>query len=328
MLFSLIVFAVFAALVIAAALCDVVPAVRTWLRRIGIGTLAPEEAREKMRSAASRQLRRMPAVPVADETRFTLPERLRGTYKSRKVQSWQRAALLLGAAQSGERAAVRACADDLLTADGNWKTPVTRVDEALLAYALLIIREGQYQKAREFLVAHQKVQMAPGQRTELLVYYATCCFRLGNLDKGIGVLGQQFRKGETGLLYQTLGYLYVEKYDMDHRPDFAAMAAEAAGAEEAPQADENAAEETSAEESTAEETPAAETDAAEEKAPKLSPEEEWNAGIDKAEKFRIPCVWTTSENSCTGSAGTGRERRNILTRRSPSRTPRLTPCIS
>jgi tetratricopeptide (TPR) repeat protein len=63
------------------------------------------------------------------------------------------------------------------------------------------------------------------------------------------------------------------------------MAAEAAGAEEAPQADENAAEETSAEESTAEETPAAETDAAEEKAPKLSPEEEWNAGIDKAEKF-------------------------------------------
>lgn len=155
----------------------------------------------------------------------------------------------------------------------------------LLAYALLIIREGQYQKAREFLVAHQKVQMAPGQRTELLVYYATCCFRLGNLDKGISVLEQQFRKGETGLLYQTLGYLYVEKYDMDHRPDFAAMAAEAAGAEEAPQADENAAEETSAEENTAEETPAAETDAAEEKAPKLSPEEEWNAGIDKAEKF-------------------------------------------
>lgn len=155
----------------------------------------------------------------------------------------------------------------------------------LLAYALLIIREGQYQKAREFLVAHQKVQMAPGQRTELLVYYATCCFRLGNLDKGISVLEQQFRKGETGLLYQTLGYLYVEKYDMDHRPDFAAMAAEAADAEEAPQADENAAEETSAEKSTAEETPAAETDAAEEKAPKLSPEEEWNAGIDKAEKF-------------------------------------------
>ena len=136
----------------------------------------------------------------------------------------------------------------------------------LLAYALLIIREGQYQKAREFLVAHQKVQMAPGQRTELLVYYATCCFRLGNLDKGISVLEQQFRKGETGLLYQTLGYLYVEKYDMDHRPDFAAMAAEAAGAEEAPQADENAvtadgengaaAEENNPEENAAEETSA------------------------------------------------------------------------
>ena len=43
--------------------------------------------------------------------------------------------------------------------------------------------------------------------------YAACCFRLGNLDKGIHTLEQQFRKTETGLIYQTLGYLYVEKYD-------------------------------------------------------------------------------------------------------------------
>ena len=75
----LILLAAFAALVIAAALCDVVPAARTWLLRIGIGRLAPQQAREKMCAAASRQLRRMPAVPVGDGTRFTLPERLRGT---------------------------------------------------------------------------------------------------------------------------------------------------------------------------------------------------------------------------------------------------------
>ena len=178
----------------------------------------------------------------------------------------------------------------------------------LLAYALLIIRDGQYQKAREFLVAHQKVPMSPGQRTELLVYYATCCFRLGNLDKGINVLEQQFRKGETGLLYQTLGYLYVEKYDMDHRPDFAAMEAEAAEEvsrtagdaeqtgnesgetpEEESAAEENPAEtapasENDAEENTSEGTPDAEN-TQEEEAPKLSPEEEWNAGIEKAEAF-------------------------------------------
>ena len=40
----------------------------------------------------------------------------------------------------------------------------------VLPYALLIIRKGEYQKAKEFLVAHQKAPgMTPSQRTELLV---------------------------------------------------------------------------------------------------------------------------------------------------------------
>ena len=109
---ALILLAAFAAFVTAAALCDVVPAARTWLCRIGIGSLPPQAARNKMRAAAVRQLRKTPAVPIGDGTRFTLPERLRGTYKSRKVQSWQRAALLLGVAESGDAASVRACAQD------------------------------------------------------------------------------------------------------------------------------------------------------------------------------------------------------------------------
>ena len=146
----------------------------------------------------------------------------------------------------------------------------------LLAYALMIIREGKYQKAKEFLVKHQRVQMQPGQRVELLGYYATCCFRLGNVDKGIDVLEQQFRKTETGLLYQTLGYLYTDKYDLEHRPDFAAMKAEAAQAAD------------SGEQAPGGETPAeGETQEIpeEEEVPALSPEEAWNAGADKAEEF-------------------------------------------
>ena len=66
-----------------------------------------------------------------------------------------------------------------------------------LAYALLIIRKGEYQKAKDFLVKHQKAPgMTPDQRVTLLVDYATCCFRLGDLDKGISTLEQQYRKGE------------------------------------------------------------------------------------------------------------------------------------
>ena len=185
--------------------------------------------------------------------------------------------------------------------NGNYQEAIKLYEEAiaegmndprfLMPYALLIIRDGQYQKAREFLVAHQKVPMSPGQRTEMLVYYATCCFRLGNTDKGISTLEQQFRKTETGLLYQTLGYLYVDKYDRDHRTDFEAMKAEAAPAEE------------TAEEAT--EAPAEETAEAEggEAAP-LSPEEEWNAGIEKAEAFIRQSVEYDEEDSiCLDNLG-------------------------
>ena len=129
-----------------------------------------------------------------------------------------------------------------------------------LAYALMIIRDGEYQKAKEFLVKHQKAPgMTPSQRVTLLVDYAACCFRLGDVDKGINTLEQQFQKGETGLLYQTLGYLYVEKYDAANRPDFDQVTETAADSEEA------------GEEAKAEEA--------------VSPRETWEAGQKKAEEF-------------------------------------------
>ena len=137
------------------------------------------------------------------------------------------------------------------------------------AYALLMTRMGEYQKAKEFLVKHQKTPgMSQDQRVTMLVNYAACCFRLGNIDKGIDTLEQQFRKTETGLLYQTLGYLYIEKYDAANKPVF----------DETPvteQASEEAAEETKAE--------GEENETAEEKA--LSPQEAWDAGVKKAEDF-------------------------------------------
>ena len=138
-----------------------------------------------------------------------------------------------------------------------------------LAYAMLIIRAGEYQKAKDFLVKHQKAPgMSQEQRTTLLVDYAACCFRLGDVDKGINTLEQQFRKTETGLLYQTLGYLYVEKYDAANRP-----AADAAAA--APEAPEGP------------ETEGAEAEGTEKP---LSPLEAWEAGVEKAEAFLLKSI--------------------------------------
>ena len=153
-----------------------------------------------------------------------------------------------------------------------------------LAYALLILRDGQYQKAKDFLVAHQKAPgMSQDQRTTLLVDYAVCCFKLGDLDKGIRTLEEQFRKVQTGILYQTLGYLYVEKYDLANRPDFAAMAAEKASLTE------ETAEPPEGTESAAGETPAGDGENAAKAGaagePELSPEEAWEQGKEKAAGF-------------------------------------------
>ena len=182
----------------------------------------------------------------------------------------------------------------------------------LLAYALMIIRDGKYQKAKEFLVANQKVPMTPGQRVELLVYYATCCFRLGNVDKGIDVLEQQFRKTETGLLYQTLGYLYVAKYDLNNRPDFTAQATCRKHRRRKP---------------------------ARKKRRRLSSPRRRRgtralkkpsslSAIRWSMTMRILSAWTTWANSCTGSAGIKRPRRNGSTRRSGLRKTRSIRCIS
>lgn len=131
-----------------------------------------------------------------------------------------------------------------------------------LAYALMITRKGEYQKAKEFLVKHQKAPgMTQDQRVTLLVDYAACCFRLGDIDKAINTLEQQFRKTETGLLYQTLGYLYVEKYDAANKHVFDEPAGEP------------------------EETPAEIPEGAGAEEKPISPREAWEAGVQKAENF-------------------------------------------
>ena len=149
-----------------------------------------------------------------------------------------------------------------------------------LAYALILIRKGEYRKAKEFLVKHQKAPgMTQDQRVTMLVDYAACCFRLGDIDKGISTLEQQFRKTETGLLYQTLGYLYVEKYDAAHKPDFDAIEEAAPGQEEAPADTENS-------EPAAQDEASAGTEGGGETGEKpLSPREAWEAGVEKAEGF-------------------------------------------
>ena len=85
--------------------------------------------------------------------------------------------------------------------------------KTILPYSVLLLRSGQYQKARELLVSVQKYPMADDQKRQLFVNYAVAVYKLGDLPKE--VLEVQDKKAESGLVYETLGYLLVEAGDFD-----------------------------------------------------------------------------------------------------------------
>lgn len=142
----------------------------------------------------------------------------------------------------------------------------------MLGYAILLIREGSYDKAMPLLIKAQKCpDLTTDQKSQLFVDYAACLMKKGELDKAIHLLEKQHNRAPIGLTYQTLGYMYVEKYS-GAKPVAEAAPEKAAEALEMPEAPET---EASAEE------------AAEQ--PKVKTQEdidrEWQEGIDKMFAF-------------------------------------------
>lgn len=142
----------------------------------------------------------------------------------------------------------------------------------MLGYAILLIREGSYDKAMPLLIKAQKCpDLTPDQKSQLFVDYAACLMKKGELDKAIHLLEKQHNRAPIGLTYQTLGYMYVEKYS-GAKPVAEAAPEKAAEELEMPEAPET---EASAEE------------AAEQ--PKVKTQEdidrEWQEGIDKMFAF-------------------------------------------
>lgn len=89
----------------------------------------------------------------------------------------------------------------------------------MLGYAIMLIREGSYEKAMTLLAKAEKApDLTPDRKSQLFVDYAACCAKTGQLDKGVRLLERQHAKVPTGLTYQTLGYLYVEQLDPAHKP--------------------------------------------------------------------------------------------------------------
>lgn len=106
-------------------------------------------------------------------------------------------------------------------AEGAMKLYKEAIDEglkdlhAILPYSVLLIRAGKYQEARELLVKAQKYPMDDNCRRQLFVNYASCVYKMGEIQKGIDLLERQHAKQPSGIVYETLGYLYVEAQDTE-----------------------------------------------------------------------------------------------------------------
>ena len=61
----------------------------------------------------------------------------------------------------------------------------------ILTYVVLLIRAGRYQEARDLLVKIQRYPMADNLRCQLYVDYASCVYKMGELQKGIELLEAQ-----------------------------------------------------------------------------------------------------------------------------------------
>ena len=85
----------------------------------------------------------------------------------------------------------------------------------LLPYTVLLLREGgeeNYLKVKEIL---KKAEKAPdvndGHRQQIFTNYAVAQYKLGKLPEAVHLLEVAHNKSHCGMIYETLGYLYIEK---------------------------------------------------------------------------------------------------------------------
>ncbi|MBQ4162989.1 MAG: glycoside hydrolase family 88 protein [Parabacteroides sp.] len=116
-----------------------------WQQRIHIGRWSNrKEWQQAVERKAKDWLRHTPTVKITDQSRLILWDILRGNYRSKQIQSWQDAGLLLGLEKEDARNYVKAHPQ-------LFKETSLEVDQTLLAYALikhqvLTTEQGEYIK--------------------------------------------------------------------------------------------------------------------------------------------------------------------------------------
>ncbi|MFM2229260.1 MAG: hypothetical protein RL607_518 [Bacteroidota bacterium] len=126
---------------------DFIPLFLTWQSRIKIGSITDQSIwKSKMTLIACSWLHKTPVAKVTDQTRLIIVDMLRGNYKKNSIQSWQKAALVLGLTsqyQNQNNQEIKVHLDRFLASifdeNGNWKSLPKEVDEVMMAHACIQI---------------------------------------------------------------------------------------------------------------------------------------------------------------------------------------------
>lgn len=91
-------------------------------------------------NTARRWVKHTPTVKITDNSRYMLLDFIHGKYRSGSIQSWQKAALILGLLESNDkqsRTVAKHTAMQLLDESGMWKKQPMAVDCGMLSFAVL-----------------------------------------------------------------------------------------------------------------------------------------------------------------------------------------------
>lgn len=136
---AVIVLSIVVITVAAVAAVDLVPFLSTFIGRIHMGLVDdPREWEGMVYDIAVKWLKKSPSVPLSDNNRLTVIERVKGTYTKASLQSWQEASLLLGLnGKDCTEEIENFIFDRIDPITGEWVNPLESVDSVMLAYAIM-----------------------------------------------------------------------------------------------------------------------------------------------------------------------------------------------
>lgn len=114
--------------------------------------------------------------------------------------------------KAGKYAESEAKLDEAIRLYGEAYAAGYRKTAALQGYALLLMRRGEFERAREIMLECSKDKsMSADDRFSLRIDFSICQWKMGKLDKAIETIQNAARAKKNGSVYTTLGMFLVEK---------------------------------------------------------------------------------------------------------------------